>query len=44
MLMKPLLLHSSGRTVNNNQRRVVHIEFSRQPLPDGLQWAEQLPV
>lgn len=40
MFMKPLLLHASGRTVNNERRRVIHIEFSRQPLPDGLQWAE----
>jgi ectoine hydroxylase-related dioxygenase (phytanoyl-CoA dioxygenase family) len=42
MLMKPLLLHASGRTTNNRRRRVVHIEFSRQPLPEGLQWAEYL--
>ncbi|HSC40278.1 MAG TPA: phytanoyl-CoA dioxygenase family protein, partial [Chitinophagaceae bacterium] len=40
MIMKPLLLHSSGRTTNDNRRRVVHIEFSRHALPDGLQWAE----
>ena len=41
MLMKPLLLHSSGRTVNDERRRVIHIEFSRCDLP-GLQWAELL--
>lgn len=40
MLMKPLLLHASGRTVNQRQRRVVHIEFSRQQLPTPLQWSE----
>lgn len=40
MIMKPLLLHSSGRTLNNKRRRVIHIEFSRCNLPDGLQWAE----
>lgn len=40
MIMKPLLLHASGRTTNDNKRRVVHIEFSRSSLPKQLQWAE----
>jgi ectoine hydroxylase-related dioxygenase (phytanoyl-CoA dioxygenase family) len=40
MLMKPLLLHASKRTTNNSKRRVVHIEFSRSSLPDGLKWTE----
>lgn len=43
MLMKPLLFHSSGRTLNKARRRVVHIEFSRSVLPDGLQWSEKEP-
>ncbi|RZK12924.1 MAG: phytanoyl-CoA dioxygenase, partial [Flavobacterium sp.] len=42
MLMKPLLLHSSGRTTNDRQRRVIHIEFSTQELPTELNWAERL--
>jgi len=42
MLMKPLLLHSSGRTTNNRQRRVIHIEFSNQELPAALNWAERI--
>lgn len=42
MFMKPLLLHSSGRTTNGNQRRVLHIEFSRCSLPANLYWAERL--
>ncbi|MGC4035654.1 MAG: phytanoyl-CoA dioxygenase family protein [Chitinophagaceae bacterium] len=42
MLMKPLLLHSSGRTTNNKQRRVIHIEFSNRELPDGLNWSERI--
>lgn len=42
MLMKPLLLHSSGRTTNNKQRRVIHIEFSNQELPVELNWAERI--
>jgi hypothetical protein len=40
MLMKPLLLHSSGRTTNNKRRRVIHIELSDQKLPEGLDWTE----
>lgn len=40
MLMRPLLLHSSGRTVNDKKRRVIHLEFSNVRLPEGLQWAE----
>lgn len=41
MIMKPLLLHSSGRTTNDKRRRVVHIEFSNASLPGQLQWAEK---
>jgi ectoine hydroxylase-related dioxygenase (phytanoyl-CoA dioxygenase family) len=44
MIMKPLLLHASGKTKNNHTRRVIHIEFSRSKLPDGLQWAEYLSI
>ncbi|MGC4104328.1 phytanoyl-CoA dioxygenase family protein [Ferruginibacter sp.] len=42
MLMKPLLLHSSGRTTSNKQRRVIHIEFSNKELPAALNWAERM--
>lgn len=42
MLMKPLLLHASGRTTNGRQRRVIHIEFSNAYLPEGLEWSEKL--
>lgn len=42
MIMKPLLLHSSGRTTNNKKRRVIHIEFSNKELQTGLKWAERL--
>lgn len=40
MLMKPLLLHSSARSTNDQQRRIIHIEFSRQTLPAPLRWSE----
>lgn len=42
MLMKPLTLHSSGRTTNNQKRRVIHIEFSSMELPHELKWAERM--
>lgn len=42
MIMKPLLLHSSSRTVSNKKRRVIHIEFSNLELPKELQWAERM--
>ncbi|MCF1716206.1 phytanoyl-CoA dioxygenase family protein [Flavihumibacter sp. RY-1] len=44
MLMKPLLLHASGRTINNRRRRVVHIEFSGTELPLGLSWSEKQSI
>jgi ectoine hydroxylase-related dioxygenase (phytanoyl-CoA dioxygenase family) len=44
MVMKPLLLHSSGRTVNGLRRRVIHIEFSNMELPEPLQWAERMSI
>jgi hypothetical protein len=40
MMMKPLLLHASGRSTNNHKRRVIHIEFSKAFLPEPLQWSE----
>jgi len=42
MIMKPLLLHSSGRTTNQKERRVVHIEFSNQELPGEIKWSERI--
>lgn len=44
LLMKPLLLHSSRRSENRANRRVIHIEFSADQLPTGLAWQENLPV
>jgi len=41
MIMKPLLLHTSNRTTNNNKRRVIHVEFSNRSLVDTLQWSEK---
>lgn len=44
MLMKPLLLHSSSRTLNNKRRRVIHIELSSVILPEELNWAEKMEI
>lgn len=44
MIMKPLLLHSSGRTINNQRRRVIHIELSNLELPAELKWAERIDL
>lgn len=40
LLMKPLLLHSSGASERPFHRRVVHFEFSSTELPEGLSWYE----
>ena len=40
LLMKPLILHSSKRTENDWNRRVIHIEFCDMELPEGLNWTE----
>ena len=42
MIMKPLLLHGSNRTLNGNRRRVIHIEFSDKELPEDMKWSEKL--
>lgn len=44
MIIKPLLLHSSSRTINNNKRRVIHIEFSNYKLPEELAWSESMSL
>ena len=40
MLMKPLLLHASRKTTNNQRRRVIHLEFNNTPLDQPLKWLE----
>lgn len=42
MIMKPLHLHGSNRTTNGKKRRVIHIEFSNQELPEELNWSERM--
>jgi ectoine hydroxylase-related dioxygenase (phytanoyl-CoA dioxygenase family) len=37
-LMRPLLVHSSSAGTNPKHRRVIHVEYSREKLPNGLEW------
>ncbi len=43
-LMKPLLLHSSSKTTNQKNRRVIHLEFNSIELHNGLNWEERMEV
>ncbi|HYE31482.1 MAG TPA: phytanoyl-CoA dioxygenase family protein [Methylomirabilota bacterium] len=38
VIMKPLLLHSSLPAKNPTHRRVLHMEFASEPLPQPLEW------
>lgn len=42
LLMRPLLLHASGKARKASRRRVVHLEFAAAPLPTGLGWPSWL--
>jgi ectoine hydroxylase-related dioxygenase (phytanoyl-CoA dioxygenase family) len=44
MIMKPLLVHSSRRTENQKNRRVIHIEFLEKELPYMLKWKESIKL
>ncbi len=38
VLMRPLLLHASAPADNPGHRRILHVEYATQTLPDGLKW------
>lgn len=38
LLMRPLLLHASSAGSKPAHRRVIHLEFSAEKLPEGLEW------
>lgn len=40
LLMRPLLLHASGRSTNDRPRRVLHLEYAGEDLPGRLAWRE----
>jgi hypothetical protein len=40
LLMRPLLLHASGKSTDDRHRRVLHLEYAAGALPGGLRWHE----
>ena len=38
LLIRPLILHSSSVTTEPKRRRVIHLEFCAEKLPNGLEW------
>src|SRR5581483_8972253 len=38
LLMRPLLLHASFAAREPGHRRIIHLEFAEQTLPDPLEW------
>ena len=36
LIMHPLILHSSGKSINGHQRRTIHLEYSDNDLPASL--------
>lgn len=39
VMMRPLILHASSQAMIATHRRVVHLEFAAEKLPNGLKWA-----
>lgn len=39
-LMRPLLLHASSKASRPSHRRIIHLEFAREELPNGLEWTD----
>ena len=42
LIMRPLLLHASSPAQSPRHRRVIHLEYAAEPLPDGLEWQSQV--
>ena len=42
LLMRPLLLHASSACVVAKPRRVIHLEFAAEELPQGLEWQDRI--
>jgi Phytanoyl-CoA dioxygenase (PhyH) len=38
VVMRPLLLHASASGTGLGHRRVIHLEYAAEDLPDGLEW------
>lgn len=44
MLMRPLLWHRSAKASTPDHRRVIHVEFASDPLPQPLRWHESIAM
>jgi ectoine hydroxylase-related dioxygenase (phytanoyl-CoA dioxygenase family) len=42
ILMRPLLVHASSSSSKPEARRVIHLEFAADDLPDGLEWHDRV--
>jgi ectoine hydroxylase-related dioxygenase (phytanoyl-CoA dioxygenase family) len=42
LLMRPLLLHASSACTVPNPRRMIHLEYAVEDLPEGLQWHDRV--
>jgi ectoine hydroxylase-related dioxygenase (phytanoyl-CoA dioxygenase family) len=42
ILMRPLLVHASSSSSKPEARRVIHLEFAADNLPDGLEWHDRV--
>ena len=42
LLMRPLIAHASGKREKPGHRRIVHLEFASEPLPEPLEWHESV--
>ena len=40
IVMRPLTLHSSSKSIKPEHRRVLHLEYAAEDLPGGLEWAD----
>jgi len=44
LAMRPLLLHASSACAAPKSRRVIHLEFAAEELPQGLTWHDRISV
>jgi ectoine hydroxylase-related dioxygenase (phytanoyl-CoA dioxygenase family) len=42
ILMRPLLIHASSECAAPKPRRVIHLEFAAEELPQGLEWRDRV--
>jgi ectoine hydroxylase-related dioxygenase (phytanoyl-CoA dioxygenase family) len=42
LLMRPLLVHASSASAKPEPRRVIHLEFAVDELPNGLEWHDRV--